>query len=456
MTARSSLTGGMLVFSLIWLGQAISLVGSGLTEFALGVWVYQRTGVATDFALIVFFITLPHVAVSPIAGAIVDRWDRRLVMVLSDSGAALSSLSVAALAWSGALDVWHVYVAALVTSTCAAFQFPAYASLISRLVPKAQLGRANGMVELAWAGGQVASPILAAALLGAISLHGIILLDVLTFAVGVTALLLVRVPRSEIVAEAPAPHGSLLREAAYGWRFIVARPGLRGLLGLFVVINFGIGLFNGLFAPMVLAFAPAEVLGTIMSIGGSGLLLGGLLMTVWGGPRRRLAGILVPVPLLGICMVAMGLQAAPAMIAVAGFLYLFVQPFVNGCDQALWQCKVPHDVQGRVFATRRAIEYSSVLLAYLVAGPLADRLFTPLLVEGGPLAASVGQVLGVGPGRGIGLLFVLAGLGIVLVSAWGWASPRIRRLEEELLDAGPDPSADVAPARAEATGLQAA
>ena len=195
--------------------------------------------------------------VSPIAGALVDRWDRRRVMILSDTGAALCSLTVSLLAWSGSLEVWHVYVAVLVTSTCAAFQFPAYATLMTVLVPKDQLGRANGMVEMAWAAGQIASPLLAALLIGAISLYGLILVDVVTFLVGVSILLVVRVAQPEPSIEREAPRGSLLREAAYGWTYIAARPGLRALLTFFVVVNFSVGLFNALFVPMVLSFAPA-------------------------------------------------------------------------------------------------------------------------------------------------------------------------------------------------------
>src|SRR5215204_332273 len=141
---------GMLMFSLIWLGQVISLVGSGLTEFGLGVWVFQRTGAATDYALIALCISLPHVLVAPLAGTVVDRADRRLVMLLSDCGAALGTLVVALLAWRGSLEPWHVYAAVLATSTFAAVQYPAYAALLTHLVPPKRLSPANGMVEMAW------------------------------------------------------------------------------------------------------------------------------------------------------------------------------------------------------------------------------------------------------------------------------------------------------------------
>jgi MFS family permease len=439
-----SVNGGLLIFGLIWLGQLVSLIGSGLTEFGIGVWVYQRSGSATEFALIAFFTTLPHVVVSPLAGALVDRWDRRWVMIGSDCGAALSSLTVALLAWSGNLQVWQVYLAVFVTSSCVAFQFPAYASLVTHLVPKAQLGRANGLIGLAWSAGLIAAPPLAAALLGRVGLTGLILLDLVTFLVGVSTLLVARVEGPAAVSRPAATGTSLLREVGAGWSYIASRPGLRELLIIFVPVNFTVGLTNVLFAPLVLSFAPPEVLGTIVAIGaGGGFLVGSLLMTAWGGPKRRVLGILGPGPLLALGLLALGLWPSAPLIAIAGFLYFVCQPIINSCDQTLWQSKVAREVQGRVFATRRAIEHAAVLLAYLVAGPLADQVFNPLLTPSGPLATSVGLVLGVGPGRGIGLLLVLLGLVTLLALAWGALSPRVRQIDRELPDIDRDLPATV-------------
>ena len=236
-----SVNRGLAVFGLIWLGQLVSLIGSGLTEFGIGVWVYQRSGSATEFALIAFFTTIPHVLVSPLAGVLVDRWNRRWVMLGSDCGAALSSLAVALLAWSGHLEIWQVYLSVFVTSSCVAFQFPAFASLMTQLVPEQQLGRANGMISLAWSAGLIAAPPLAAALLVQVGLSGVIVVDVLSFLVGISTLLLARVRVSTPVRETAAASPSLLREVGDGWRYIVARPGLRELLLIFVPINFSAG-----------------------------------------------------------------------------------------------------------------------------------------------------------------------------------------------------------------------
>ena len=186
----------------------------------------------------------------------------------------------------------------------------------------------------------------------------------------------------------------------------------------------------------MLSFAEPGVLGTVVAIGaGGGFLVGSLIMTVWGGPRRRVLGVLGPGPLLAVGLVALGLWPSAALIAAGGFIYFVSQPIINGCDQTLWQARVAPEIEGRVFATRCVLEHAAVLLAYLLAGPLADGVFGPLLTANGPLAGSVGLVLGVGPGRGIGLLLVLLGLTTLLALAWGALSPRVRRLDDELPDA---------------------
>ena len=425
---------GMLTFFTIWFGQVISLTGSGLTGFALGVWVYQRTGSVTQFALISLFTSLPGIVMSPIAGALVDRWDRRTAMLLSDTGAGLCTLAIALLLLAGHLEVWHIYIALAISSTFSAFQWPAYSAATTLLVPKEHLGRASGMVQLGEAAAQIVSPALAGALVGIIQIQGVILIDFATFLFAVLTLLIIRVPRPEATAEGQAGQGSLLREAAYGWTYITARPGLLGLLVFFAATNFTSGIVGVLFTPLVLGFSTPAVLGSLLSIGGVGFLIGSLTMSAWGGPKPRVYGILGFSILQGIVLFAAGLPPRVVILAVAAFFYFFSLPVVNGCSQAIWQSKVAPDVQGRVFAVRRMIAWSSLPLAYLVAGPLADRVFEPLLAVGGPLAASVGQLVGVGPGRGIGFLYMVLGLISLLAVVVALLYPRLRRVEAELPD----------------------
>jgi len=424
----------MRTFLTLWLGQTVSLLGSGLSSFALGVWVYQRTGSVTQFALTLFFNVLPGVLLSPVAGALVDRWDRRRAMLVSDAGAGASTLAIALLPFAGQLEGGHIYAAVAASSAFQSLRWPALSASIPLLVPKEALGRANGLVQTGMALAQTFAPLLAGVLLGVLGLAGLVLLDVLTFACAVLTLLIIRIPKPR-PATGDGPRRPLLREAAYGWTYIAQRPGLMALLLLFTACNFIMGLLTVLITPMVLSFTTPEVLGRVLSATGAGMLAGGLVMSLWGGPRRRILGIFATLMLQGLALLIGGLRPSALLIAAASFLFLFGFPVLSASSQAIWQSKVAPGVQGRVFAMRQMLALSSIALARLAAGPLADQVFEPLLAPGGPLAESVGRVLGVGPGRGIALFFLVLGIAELLVLAAAWSYPRLRRLEDEVPDA---------------------
>lgn len=425
-------------FLVIWFGQLISTLGSGLTGFALGVWIYTETGSTTLFAINLLAFALPNLLVSPFAGVLVDRWDRRKVMILSDTGAGLSTVAVAVLYFTGGLQVWHVFLLTAINSGFNAFQWPAYSAVTSLLVPKEQLGRAGGLVQIGEAISALASPAIAGVLFVTIGLQGVVLVDFSTYIIAVLTLLAVRVPPPPVTEAGIAGRGSLLQEAAYGWKYIVARRGLFGLLMVFAATNFLSSLWNPLLPPMVLEMSSPQALGYLGSVVGVGMLIGTLVMSAWGGPKRRIHGVLGFLMISGLFEALLGLRPSLVLMAVAGFGAMFTLPIVNGSSQAIWQSKVAPDVQGRVFSVRRMIAWSAMPLAYLVAGPLADRVFNPLMMEGGTLAASVGRVIGVGPGRGTGLLFIITGSLTVLVAAAGYVYPRVRRVEAELPDALPE------------------
>jgi hypothetical protein len=422
----------MKTFLLIWAGQLVSLTGSHLTGFALGVWVYQQTGSVTQFAFISVATVLPYLLISPLAGAIVDRWDRRWTMIVSDTGAGLSTLTLAGLFLNGQLEVWHIYLATALSATFSAFQGPAYAASTTLLVPKEQLGRANGLVQMAQATGMLVAPAIAGFLVTTIQLQGVMLIDGITFLFALTTLLLVRFPRPTRTHQTEVKSGSLWRDVVYGWRYLVARPALLGLMIFFGINNFLVGVVDVLFTPLVLSLGSAELLGILLSTGGLGMLTGSVAMSIWGGPKRRVYGVFGFSGLLAAAILLAGLRPTPLVLGIAAFLAFFSLPIFQGSNQALMQTKIAPEVQGRAFALKEMIAVSTLPLAYLVAGPLADGFFEPLLAVGGPLAGSVGSVIGVGPGRGIALLFVVMGLASLLLSLAGYLQPRLRRVEEEL------------------------
>ena len=191
---------GMQVFSLIWFSQLVSLIGSGLTNFSLGIWVYQRAGSATQFALISLFTVLPSILTTPLVGALVDRWKRRWVMLFSDVGAAMSTLAIALLLFAGRLEVWRIYFCVAVSSIFSTFQWLAHNTTMTLLVPKRHLGRASGMMQMARASSRLISSMLAGVLVVAIQIQGIILIHCVTFLVVVTAQLCVRFPKPQLLA----------------------------------------------------------------------------------------------------------------------------------------------------------------------------------------------------------------------------------------------------------------
>lgn len=425
------------VFILLWVGQLVSLTGSGLTGFALGIWTYQRTGSATQYALIFAFSTLPAVVVSPFAGSLVDRWDRRRVLVAGHVGVAGSALLLALLLVAGRLEVWHIYLATAFQAALNTFQWLALSAAVTLVVPQRQLGRASGMTQLAEAVARIVAPALAGALLLVVQLWGVLLLNCLTSLLAVSTLLLARLPGLVAPPQSGPGRGAFWRDFGYGWSYVTARRGLLGLLIFFALANFLGATVVVLGTPFVLSFASAAALGVILSAAGVGMLAGNLLMSAWGGPKRRVYGVLGFEMLAGVSIVAAGFGSSAAVVGGATFVFSFSVAVTLAASQAIWQSKVEPGVQGRVFAVRRMIAWSTLPFAYVIAGPLADKVFVPLLVPGGPLAATAGRVLGVGPGRGIGLLFVVLGSFVVLISALGFLSPRLRAIEDESPDGGP-------------------
>lgn len=409
-----------------------------MTGFALGVWVYQESGSVTQFALISLFSTLPSIIFSPFAGALVDRWDRRIAMLVSDAGSALCTAIIAGLLFTNVLETWHLYIILAISSLFNSFQWPAYSASITLLVPKEQFGRASGMVQIADGIAGIGAPMLAGALMGIMPVYGVMFIDIVTFLFAVLTLLIIRVPKPEVSAESQAVSGSLLREAAFGWKYIITRPGLLGLLFFFAATNFFGSIAQVLFTPMVLSFSSPATLGVILSMGGFGMLIGSLLMSIWGGPKRKIFGILIFSFFQSLIMSAGGFTLDVTLLSVVVFLILFNSPLINGCSQAIWQSKTAPDVQGRVFSVRRMIAWGTIPLAFVIAGPLADRVFEPLMAADGALAGSVGSIIGVGPGRGIGLLIILLGCFTMLATVITGLYPRTRRVEFELPDAVSD------------------
>lgn len=426
----------MRLFHIIWFGQMISIIGSGLSSFALDVWIYQKTGSVTQFAIAFLFGSIPPLLITPFAGALADRWNRRYCMMIGDCGAGVAMLAIAILLFVGKLEVWHIYIAVAVSSAFGSLQWPAYNAAIPQLVAKEDLTRANGLTELADSLKMLIPPILGGALLVTIQLQGVLLVDFITFLVSIITLSIVRFPPriSNSAAEDEGKKESMFASFTYGLKYLKSRPGLLGLICFFALANFFLSMISVLLTPLILSFTSPAMLGTILFIDGIGMLLSTLLISTRGLPSQQINTILGFQLLGGLCIAATGFQASVPLVAIAAFLFAFGSPIVNCCSQAILQRKVDPEVQGRVFAIEGMMSYILQPIAYIIAGPLADRVFEPLMIANGALASTVGQVMGVGPGRGIGLLFMIIGGLSMLLPLLAYQYPRLRLVEVELID----------------------
>ncbi|MEP0805508.1 MAG: MFS transporter [Chloroflexota bacterium] len=426
----------MVAFVVIWLGQIVSVLASGMSQFALTIFMYEKTNSATALGLMQVFYITPFLLISPFAGVMVDRYNRKLMMMVSDLAAGLATLGILAVLYFDVWQFWHMYVASVIFGLGNAFQWPAYSAAISTMIPKEQLGRANGLMSLMEAGPGVIAPILAGTLLPVIKLTGILFLDVATFLIAVGALLVVHVPQPVRTQEGMQASGGMLKEAAYGFKYIFSRPSLLGLQLVFFAGNLFAGIGFTVLAPMILSRTGNDSLmfGSVQSAGAIASVAGGVLMSAWGGFKRRVHGVLFGWILSGLGMAIIGL-AGGLPVWIAGIvLSSIVIPLVNGSNQAIWQAKVAPDLQGRVFSARRLIAWFTNPISPIIGGVLADLWLEPAARAGSGLPAAFAWLVGAGPGTGMGLLLVFCGLAAALVGVAGYFSHPIVHAETILPD----------------------
>lgn len=428
-------------FGAVWAAQLVSVLGSSLSGFALGVWAYQRTGSVTQFALIFAANVLPGVVIAPLAGALVDRLDRRWMLIAGDTGAAVATATVAILAATDSLQVWHIY---LTTAVGAAFTFlhrTAFYALVPVLVPRRHLGRANGLMQLTQAV-TIAAPILGGILLTSAGLTGVLLVDLGSFAVALGVLLAARLPAELTRPDRTDESPSLRSDLVHGWGFLTRHRPLLLLILFAAAYDLCFAFAAVLIRPLILGFTSPATLGVLEFAGGAGMMAGSLVLGVWGGTRRKLDGIVLFTGLGGIALALHGLDASVPLIAVVAPLFLFTMPIVNGSIFTVLQLTVPTESLGRVSAAAQMVFQAAMPIGALLAGPLADAVFEPLLQPGGGLAGSVGAVIGTGPGRGIAFAFVVIGVVLVLLAVAARLTTPLYRIEDDL----PEPTEPTEPA----------
>jgi len=398
-------------FFTIWIGQAFSWLGSMLVHFALIWWLTRSTGSATVLASASLVGMLPGIILGPMAGACVDRWDRRRVMIVADGLIALATLVLAGLFWSGAVRIWHVYAILFVRSVAGTFHWPAMQASTSLMVPKEQLSRVAGMNQLVGGAFNVVAPTLGAILISALPIQGVLGIDVVTAALAITPLFFVAVPQPprSVAASRDAGRSSLLADLGQGLRYVWSWPGLLAVIFMAAIINL---LLNPAYSLLPLLVTKrfngqAQELGWMNSAQGLGIVAGGLLLSTWGGFRRRaftgmtgLVGMGLSTLLLGVAPES-AFWAAVASIAVGGLS----NPIANGPLLAIFQSAVEPEMQGRVFTLLGALTSGLSPLGMAIAGPVADAL-------------------------GVQSWFIIGGLVCLLMGLAGFFWPAIVHLED--------------------------
>ncbi len=447
MTIRlSSLPQGMRTFLRIWAGQTVSQIGSRMTHFGLTLWLWERTGQATSVTLMIFFSILPTVFVAPIAGMLVDRWDRKRLMLGSDLVAGISTIVLLILYLMGHLEIWHLYITSAVNMVFSQLQAIAFSASITLLVPRDQYSRASGLRFVTNYGASIIGPAFAGVLYYSVKLPGIMLVDLLTLSIALTTLALAQIPRAVETEAGRASRQNWWTEISYGFRYLRARPNLFALSLIAVTFWLVHDLGGALYAPMVLARSgnSARTLATVSTAAGIGGITGAIFMSAWGGGRfRRIHPFLLGTIGAGIAKTIFGLGQGLLIWFPAQVFSSFNFPVRGGAVDSIWMSKVEPDIQGRVFAFNHVLEGILTAGATLMAGPLADQIFEPSMRPGGNLTAIFGWLVGSGKGSGMAVIYIGSSLMMIVIGLAGYLLQIVRNVEKvvpnyELYTQAPD------------------
>lgn len=427
----------MRTFIVIWLGQLVSTFGSFASNFAIRIWVWEATEQATSVALVSFFSLLPSIVIAAVGGLAIDRWNRKYIMIASDTVAALSTFTILLLYISDRLQTEHLFVLIAASGAFAELQRIAYTSSISLLVPPNQYTRASSMNSIIHYGAIIMAPALAGFLYYVIGLAGIATMDLITFAIAIATLLAVRIPHPQNASQqvATEPFWQQIRQ---GMRYLRDRPSLLSLVAFAALFAFVHDLGGSVLIPMILARTDSntKILGSISSAAGCGGVVGAIVVTVWGGTRHRIHGYLLGIAGAGISKMIFGLGQTPLVWLPAQFFSSLHFPLLESSQTSILLSKVSLKVQGRIFATRSILMKSASAAATPLSGLLADRILEPAMQPGGSLAGLFGSVVGTGTGAGMALLYVTASTGLLLIGLGGYIFAPLRQVEWLLPDGG--------------------
>ncbi|WP_152825547.1 MFS transporter [Paenibacillus glucanolyticus] len=414
-------------FLLLWSGQLVSTIGNGLTSFGLGIYVFQQTGKASAMALVTLLAFMPSLFLSAFAGVLADRYDRRLLMILGDSLSAIGLVFILVCLLRGEAQLWQICVGVAISSVFSSLLDPAYKATVTDLLTEEQYTQASGLVQLAGSAKFLISPILAGFLLTIADIKLLLVIDICTFFVTVGTTLAVR---SGIASKTGHQVTSFIREFIDGWNAVSRNKGVFVLVIMTSVLTFYLGVMETLTIPMLLTFTNSSMIGTIETIVASGMLVSSMMLGFLTIKKDYVKILSISLFCVGACMAAFGARENIVWICISGFLFFAMLPFANMSLDFLVRTNMDNAVQGRAWAFIGILSQLGFVAAYALSGVMADYVFTPLMVEGGALAGSVGKVIGIGLGRGMGFLIIIAGVLLCVTSAVLYKLRSVRMLED--------------------------
>ncbi len=413
---------------ILWMGELISTIGSGLTAFGLGVYVFQRTGMATATALVSLLALLPTVVLGPVAGVLADRYDRRLLMIIGDSFSAIGLVYILVCVLSGHAGLLQICIGVGISSVFAALLEPAYRSTITDLLPEEEYDKASGLVQTAGSAKFLISPFLAGFLMKYSGIETILLIDIGTFFITVGVTLFVR---KKITAHKETEKKSFWAEMKEGMAIITKNRGIF----LLILLSFGICFFltfiQTLCTPMILSFADEAALGTCETLCACGMLVSSILIGVWGIKKNYVRILSISMFVDGLFMALFGARENIIFVTVAGFFFFAALPYANTCLDILVRKNIPNELQGRAWGIIGLISQMGYVVANACIGTLADQIFEPMMRADGVLANSIGRIIGSGAGRGVALLIMTGGVMLCVLAVMIYRTKSIRRLEEQ-------------------------
>lgn len=400
-------------FMMIWLGEFFSSIGSGMTAFALSIYVYEMTGSVSYVSLVTLLAYMPTILFSPVGGVLADRYDRRLLMIIGDL---FSGLGLVYILWQmqiGNSGMLPILIGVTFNAVFVALLEPAYKATVTDLLTEEEYGKASGMVQIAGNARYLISPALAGMILAVADIEVILLIDISTFLVTV---LMVALVRKTVKKPVKRENMSMLYEMREGFLFIVQNKGIRSLVFIMAFVCFFVGFLQTLTGPMVLVVSDAKTVGIMESVCAIGMLVG----SIWIGAigiKKGYALVLCGAGCVnGIFMAVAGLSVNIVITGIGIFLFFLSLPFMNTCADVLVRVSIPNELQGRVWGMISLLTQTGTVVAYMICGVLADYVFEPMFTNEGMLADTVGKLIGVGKGRGIGFMLILSGIGMAITS----------------------------------------